>query len=154
MNMGKRATTVLVCGWVCLLVGGCDKIESRENAYSSYAQVQASGNKGMWVPPYLPSTATNIREYHYVDSPSVWIAFNPASEDSAWLAKAHCSSTPEAPEFPSSKRIYVEWWPKDLTAERESSDRHTRYQYYNCRGELGGVLAIEVSESGAAFFWR
>ena len=154
MSARIQVTALLVYGGLGLLVGGCDKIESRENAYSSYAEVQATGNKGMWIPPYLPNKATDIREYHHVDSPSVWVAFNPTSESRDWPEKMHCRRMREAPEFPSSNRIPTAWWPKELTAEREKSGSQVEYRYYKCPGDLGGFLAITAAESETAFFWR
>jgi len=145
---------IVACGWMAVAMSGCEKMESRQNAYATYLEVQRTKNEGGWIPPYLPKTATSIREFHYVDSSSVWVMFNPRSQSRNWPEEARCKPSDNAPALPSSERIAADWWPADLTMERMDSDVPDRYRYYKCPGDLGGSLAVTEAEPEIAFFWR
>jgi hypothetical protein len=145
---------MVVYGWMAVAMSGCEKMESRHNAYATYVEVQRTKNKGGWIPPYLPKTAINIQEFHYVDSPSVWVVFNPRSQSRNWPEEARCKQSVNAPALPSSKRIAADWWPAALTVEEQNAGVPDRYRYYECPGDLGGSLAVTEAEPEIAFFWR
>lgn len=73
-----RMSLSMLC--LILLGSGCtDRIES---AYASMDEAVAAGavERG-WVPGFLPSSSTQIREIHDLDTNEVWLRFNYSRED-------------------------------------------------------------------------
>lgn len=133
---------------------GCDKFETRESHYSDYDEFKQSRNPGRWVPPFVPKTATDIREFHYVDSDSVWAKFNSNSKTIVWLTKLGCRSGESAPDLPSAKRVSAAWWDKRLLKESSDSTTASIFEFYECPGDLGGHVAVSTSTEQMVFFWR
>ena len=152
--LASRTLQILGC-LVAFFVfaAGCDKFETRESHYSDYDEFEQSGNPGRWVPPFVPRTATDIREFHYVDSNSVWVKFNPNSESIVWLTKLGCRDE-SAPNLPSAKRVSAAWWDKRLLEESSDSTTATTFEFYECPGDLGGHVAVSMSTEQMVFFWR
>ena len=152
-----NSNVVGIVAMVTLLMfagAGCDKFESRETLYLNYSEIEKARNPGKWIPPFVPRTARNIHEFHYVDSNSVWIAFEPNASSSTWPDELKCTRVDKAKTLPSSKRISAGWWPRALLAENFESPVTAQLVFYECPGELGGSLALSNINGQRAYFWR
>ena len=140
--------------WLALCIIGCEWLESEENFYSNYSEIQSTGNKGMWIPPFLPPSAVDIREFHYIDNRSVWITFRFKGPSNEWPENAGCRRVDSPPTMPSKMRVRAIWWPDELTAEHHSTDGPQPYEFFECSGDLGGSIAVRALQYDEAFFWR
>jgi hypothetical protein len=118
--------------------------EDFESHYDSFQQAhQADAGHG-WLPEFLPTTATDIREIHNIDSNQVWGSF--FNRDARSLS-SFCSD----PISVSTIRIAspgVRWWPKELVGDTESSSQATLYR---CSGSPQSTL-IALAHDGR-FYW-
>lgn len=141
----RRVLLVCVLG---LFAAACR--ENVENSYGTYQQAVADGavRRG-WLPEWLPPTATNIREWHNVDTNATYVSFTYGqAKPSDFLA--FCERT-SGVALPSHRG-----WPI-TTAERSV------LQYYRCAekdsfvGARSSVhqtwVAIDPPRT-KAYFWR
>jgi hypothetical protein len=100
--------------------------ERPESSYSTFAEAERSGavEKG-WIPAWVPSSATNIREMHDIDTNESMLAFT--YESQGWELPAHCRqvsySQVTAPRFSRN------WWPAADLLEKS-------YEFFRCKGDV------------------
>jgi hypothetical protein len=101
--------------------------ERPETSYSSLDEAKRKGavDKG-WIPVWLPTSATDIRELHDIDTNESMLAFT-IDPQQDWELPGDCqpisySQTPP-PRF--SRR----WWPASALLEES-------YDFYRCNGDV------------------
>lgn len=124
--------------------------EDVESSYRTYRQAEADGaiSRG-WLPAWLPPTATEIREWHDLDTNATFASFiYGTAEPRKFLATCHRTSpTP----LPAQRR-----W-------RLNTGERSRLQFYRCdekttfadgRAEARATwVAIDHART-KAYFWR
>lgn len=121
---------------------GCG--ERPEAHYAHYLDAVASGavSRG-WIPSWLPTDSTNIREIHDLDTNSSVLAFQ---------FKAPFSPPPHCKQVGASALAQPpfrpKWWPNDVPPTSLQTYRHT---YYAC--DDGAFLAVSP-KLGEGFYWR
>lgn len=143
--------TCRACALVLFGLAACDGLDSPVQN-SRYATLDAlkrdGGDQKGWVPPWLPSTSTNILEAHRADAPvnSMRLSFSPHE---TWPLPATCEAAGPGP-IPKPA-LTPSWWPRNVPSD--SRDR-TGYAYFNCTMDTGrAILAIDRN-SGTLLFWR
>jgi hypothetical protein len=120
-----------------------------ETPESQYADSVEAGRDGAisrgWIPEWIPSGATNIREIHDIDTNQVWLVFDAPSAELVAI-ETHCERMSTPPErYPRRIR---KWWPSTLSRREPSPP--DEYLYLRCET---GFIAIDL-ESGRAYYWR
>lgn len=112
--------------------------EDFESSYRTYHDAAADGaiSRG-WLPAWLPTTATEIREWHNLDTNATFASFIYGTADPREFL-ATCQPTSPT-TIPSPRRWRI--------TDRERS----RLQFYRCDEETWA--AIDRSRT-KAFFWR
>jgi hypothetical protein len=159
VTLGIFSTIVLVCLAGTLLVAVGDFMSLDMDAeYATYAAAKEDGAilRG-WLPDFVPTSATDIRESHNLDSNEHWLTFRFDSNDRAEIVAGLETSNPNFPRDNSTQRR--SWWPDDLRREYTSTD--SRYEFYTYRHEINvggkdkydiGYVAIE-KERDVIWYW-
>ena len=149
VNLTSLLALVLVTS--CMIVGCSDLKEVR---YRTIAEAQADGafERG-WLPRVLPSTVTDIREIHDLDTNEVWGSFSIAGVDKSTLANMTSScradTSPIRTEAPGAS-----WWPTYLSG---SLDRvrisEEGVSIFSCGPEPRVFLATSP-RTNTGYFWH
>ena len=109
-------TDVSACFW-----------ERPESSYASFAEAQRSGavEKG-WIPTWIPSSATDIREIHDIDTNESMLSFAYDAQQ-GWDLPTDCQ--PANYTRISSPRFSRRWWPAPESLE-------ATYEFYRCKGDV------------------
>ena len=101
--------------------------ERPESSYSSFAEAERSAavDKG-WIPAWLPSSATEIREMHDIDTNESMLAFTYDAEQ-GWELPSDCQPVSYAQI--ASPRFSRRWWPDPESLEQA-------YELYRCKGDV------------------
>jgi hypothetical protein len=137
--------------FMMLLVLGCERMETVETVYPDFrAAVQAEAvGDAKWIPAFLPTSATRIREVHNLDTNEQWLAFLFSSADLPALGGACRPVGGKDIVFP--RRAPGPWWPRELTRQAKGHELpQGRYDYYSCPTHAGMAVAGERPE---AYFW-
>lgn len=104
MRITRRRLTFLV-----LIVSACS--ERIEVKYGSFGEaVEAGAVERGWIPDFLPSSSTQIRDVHDLDTNEGWLRFEYASEDrEALVGRLIPASTSELTAAPL-RDPRVDWW--------------------------------------------
>ena len=102
-----NVTCPLVIVALCVSCG-----ETQSVTYATYAEAIA-GDTGHWLPPYLPATATDIREVHYIDSNTQWLRFRvPVGDTSVGIGATRISIDEAASRASKPPRAMGNWLPE------------------------------------------
>jgi hypothetical protein len=128
--------------------------ETIESSYTTLAAARQDGAIARgWLPPYLPQSATSLRERHNLDSNQSLLAFtfDPAE---TFMNSAPCVAVSESetplPPNPGS----VRWWPKSLLSTRRGGLRLFRFTETGSPGKTYHAWLALDNARGEAFFWR
>jgi hypothetical protein len=101
--------------------------ERPESSYSSFADAKRGGavDKG-WIPAWLPSSATDIREMHDIDTNESMLTFTYDTQQS-WELPGDCQPV-NYRQIPSP-RFARKWWPNSHSLEQA-------YEFYRCKGDV------------------
>ena len=117
--------------------------------FPTYASMRESTLHPDWYPPYMPTTATAIREAHDLDTNRQWTTFAvPAPDLHAFTAQL----LPVAPELPPIVHWRVKWWPVALNPNRADSTSTAPFKFY--RTVSGEYTYAVDSVSGRVYAWR
>jgi hypothetical protein len=143
-----RTIVIVLFASVVLVAAACEQMETFETTYPDAASAIKAGavGEGKWVPKFLPSSATNIRETHNMDTNELWLSFHFQPTDYASFGQACTPITASKTAYP--RKSPGRWWPIGLL--QGSGDVPGSYEFYQCAGS--GILAIDASKS-AAFYW-
>lgn len=130
MNHLPRRFAVLLL--LAAAVSGCFW-ERPESSYSSFAEAKRSGaiDKG-WIPAWIPSSATDIREMHDIDTNESMLTFTYDAQQS-WELPADCQ--PVSYSQTTSPRFSRNWWPSPDSLEQS-------YEFYRCGGDVPFSSAV------------
>jgi hypothetical protein len=146
--LGHKPLTLLIL--VILLQVACERMETAENAYATFAdalKAEAVGD-GKWIPGLVPPSAREIREAHNLDTNEVWLAFRLDSTELPVIAE-RCTRITEDRLARARKRP-AKWWPEDLVRGAEKAQPGTPYQHYECGTK--SFLSIDTA-SNKAYYW-
>jgi len=131
--------------------------DRRGNDYASLADVGDAMAHG-WLPRWITSDATGIREIHNLDTNETWGVFTFGRSGSDELVVA-CREVPETSiPFPRSRP--GNWWPRELV---DSSDNSGEYRLMKCQErsldkpgqwETSSAFAAIRDKAHVAYFWR
>jgi hypothetical protein len=140
--------SLLISGTLSLLLLGCG--ENIEAHYSTYAELHAADSGARsWMPQWLPRSATDIRDWHNLDSNGTLIAFTVPRATSALLEGCRPTSEAKNPVEQSS------WWPDDQAfAKLQHFDCEERVTYADGRVEVRRAGAATDSQRNRIYFWR
>lgn len=132
---------------------GCEEIQSA--TYPTYADAIAGGaQRRGWLPPFVPATATDIREVHDIDTNTQWLRFRvPVGDTSVGIGAARISISEAADRAPKPPRAMGDWLP-----ELRSPPIITRrsgiqaYRHVHLR-QLGARCVAVVPSDGLAYAW-
>jgi hypothetical protein len=130
--------------WSFLLLTQACK-EDFESHYGSFEEAHKADAGHGWLPEFLPSTATNIREIHNLDSNRVWGSF---------VNVAGASVTSFCLNSSTLSGVHVDdpgatWWPKELVGDINSSAH--AWNLYECSGSPHSILIAPTN--GRQFYW-
>jgi hypothetical protein len=139
------------CSVLLLLAAlpACDRLETREAEFATYAQLATAGEPGNWVPAFLPQSATNIRVRYKIDTGAALASFRLPRTDSLELRGKCEDAESRAVSFPAPGLLGTRWWPDDLTSSSSATD--SDYLLFRC--ERDSFMAIDRSDN-AGFYWR
>jgi hypothetical protein len=125
---------------------GCEANDYIESRYDDFSEAQAAGavTRG-WIPSFLPSSSTGIREIHNVDTNEVWIAFT--ASRNALEGIEECDQSARA-EGMLPRNVGVSWWPQALS-EGAAETTVSQYSFYRC----GAAAFIAVDRAEPKFFY-
>jgi hypothetical protein len=129
----------------CLAMSGCF-LETMDASYATGNEVIRGGylEKG-WIPRWLPSDATDIRETHNIDSNVSELSFLIPGRSSVVLPE-DCRPV----EYAHTVEAYIRrrWWPSEQ--ELESS-----YVFFQCKADAADYRFVGITKSGRrVLHWR
>lgn len=112
--MTRRTIEVSFVLVLIVLLASCEWGESSDSRYESHAEARDQGALGNWLPNWLPTAATNVREFHRVDQALSWIKYDAPSGQSVPIDPS-CQVASEADIWSSVFEVVPPaWWPADL----------------------------------------
>lgn len=120
--------------------------ETVDSYYADYAHATRNGNISLdsWLPPFLPKSATDIRERHNVDTNEAWISFIYKEEDDARMSQVCLVEMNDNVIYPRKDRSSaISWWMKP-GLENEN------LEYYRC--DKISFLVIDKAKRHA-YYW-
>jgi len=147
--MGEIRSLALLFGTLLFL--GCERMDTVETGYPDFesaVKAEAIGD-GKWIPAFLPTSATSIRELHNLDTNEEWLFFRFNATDLAALRSACQPLAGDDTVFP--RKPPGNWWPADLTRDTVKREQpEGKYEYYACKGNSGMVIDRRRNE---AYYW-
>jgi hypothetical protein len=137
-SMGRMRSRPLVVA-LLLLAGGCldSCSENVERHYPDAAAARANlalGRDWYWIPPIVPDSATNIWEFHNIDTNRTWGCFDVQDggvATRALLAKKNAvPRTGPISQGPRRSSSVRPWWPSSMAnspVEAHSFTEHSRF---------------------------
>ncbi len=123
-------------------LGSCT--ETFDATYSTLAEAQSKGAIASgWIPAWLPSSATNIREVHNIDTNHFMLVFSLAKGTEMQLP-TECTNV--GPRIPTKPPFQRDWWPSDVPASALATHRHS---FFKC----GRYFVAYSKAQGEAFVW-
>lgn len=140
-----RALNWIVSVTAAIFIGCGEHLESR---YETYADLERAGaGARSWLPVWLPSTATDIREWHDLDTNATRAVFtvpNAASLLAGCKPSRFVRNPGSAP-----------WWPSDRVFEGLQHFRcEERQEFADGHEEVRPAGAALDPRAGRIFFWR
>lgn len=142
MLRSSRLTVLFV-----VALAGCDPIEVLETSYPDLAEAESRGGVSSgWIPKWLPTSSTNLREIHDIDTNESALAFD-ISGDTGWRPPSQCNAVPVSAVTPS--RFDPEWWP-------DSDEFANSYEFYSCPTDVPPTsVYVGVHNAGdRGIHWR
>ncbi|HDS0948298.1 TPA: hypothetical protein QDZ34_002317 [Stenotrophomonas maltophilia] len=129
---------------LCIALTACSMV--MEASYNTTQDAMADGMiaKG-WIPEWTPLEATDLREFHDLDSNVSALAFNTPAAIHLQLP-ADCVRT----EYDPSGRVAIgrRWWPDEDTLSAS-------YTHFRCAPEHGKATYAAIEHHGTrVLFWR
>lgn len=139
-----------------LVLGLCACKETPESTYTSrQAAEQAGAFSRGWLPAFLPSSASDLRELHNLDSNESLLRFSfmPADLPTITASLQPVSESELCPPpFQGLRR--PAWWPKDLVGAQRGGLRFFRSTAALAGPQTpAGWFAVDAAR-GIGFFWR
>lgn len=121
----------------------------KETYYGTYEEAITDGMETRgWMPAFMPKSATEIHEYHNLDSNAQWLTFRFGEEDLASI-KAALEASEDGSAFRQRRsQAAVAWWPADIGSGRGGVD--LSYWSYRQDSRAAGVV---VMDEGALRLW-
>ena len=120
----RKITSIIGLG-VGLFGAGCvgPFSEDFETSYRTLAEARAKGavgdGGGAWIPEILPEAATDIFEFHNIDTNATWGCFRPngQAEQVVRLLRARAAQPVKEPlpDAPTRWLRTREWWPDSMS---------------------------------------
>lgn len=132
-----------------IVTAGCR--ESLESHYDTYDAAVADGAiKRGWLPQWLPKSATDIHEWHNIDTNATTASFAYGHEDPS-IFLAGCEQENEVRRNPGSSS----WWPNDKAWKRIKVHRcEERIVYGDGHVEIHPAWASVDDRERRIYFWR
>ncbi len=147
-----RGRRCLAFGVLCLALGACGDLRTKEDIYTNLDEAKAAGAiQAGWVPAGLPADAADLREGHLPDGRH-WGVFTFTPRDTeAVRALIGPEITGTAPDAHAPGRL--EWWPALLRTPIDVDRvKSTGFHLYT---ERTGPRAFAINwGQGRAYYWR
>jgi hypothetical protein len=142
MNIDRTPSTCVLIAASVVLTSCAETVDAN---YATFTEAQAAGAvvRG-WVPEWIPTGASNIRESHNLDTNSFMVRFAVPKSTDLQLPKA-CE--PVALNVPPSPPFHRTWWPSDVPATSLATHRHA---FFGC----GKTFVAFSPAQGEVFVWR
>jgi|WetSurMetagenome_2_1015567.scaffolds.fasta_scaffold205698_2 hypothetical protein len=143
-----RSIALMSAVWLML---GCERMETVDAVYPDFAAAVRADAVGdtKWIPAFLPSSATHIRDVHNLDTNEQWLSFAFNTPDRSALT--HACKPVRTNDIAFPRKSPGTWWPKGLTRSGQGREPVEKiYDYYSCNGHSAMALARERSE---AYYW-
>ena len=155
-----RTLTFVVIGLGALLLGLpllCIRPGAPASTYSSYLEAERAGAVGHgWIPPWVPRSATAIREVHDIASSRQWLRFElPLDDAKTMVAAMQPLPLSEARALSGTRPGSVGWWPPELNPSFSAEPRPAGELTFHRAADPGGgsyCLAVEWTMP-AAYAW-
>lgn len=136
---------------ILLLMSSCDRLETSEDSYANYEQLNTTKEPGNWIPSFIPHSATDIKGRHKIDNGAQLLTFY-FEGDINTFPEEYCEQTTASEiQLPKSGFLDITWWPPDLL--QGATRGLERYKLFLC--ERQAFLAIaEHAGRRQAFYWR
>lgn len=122
-----RAITPIIGLGIGLLGAGCvgPLSEDFETSYRTLAEARSKGavgdGGGAWIPEILPEAATDIFEFHNIDTNATWGCFRPngQAEQVVRLLRARAAQPVKGPlpDGPTRWLRTRDWWPESMARD-------------------------------------
>lgn len=123
-------------------LSGCT--ETIDTTYATLEEAQSKGAIASgWIPAWLPTNATNIREVHNIDTNYFMLGFSLAKDTKVQLP-IDCTNV--GPRTPSKPPFQRDWWPADVPANALATHRHS---FFKC----GRYFVAYSNTQAEAFVW-
>lgn len=150
MKRMSVAAALPVVALVCQSpLAGCETADVQSRAYEDYEASRIAVGTGdqTWLPVWLPTTATSIREEHNLDTNEVWVTFVFGPNESLPFSEA-CEAASERAVAPP--RAVPAWWDLRVSATDSEAGKAHRLKWYRCgRGTL-----VIVEHEARAYYWE
>jgi hypothetical protein len=129
----------------------CGEVQSV--TYATYADAVAGGaQRRGWLPSFVPTSATEIREVHDLDSNTQWLRFRvPVGDTSVGTGAARISIGEAASRAPKPPRAMGDWLPE--LRSPPIITRRSGIQAYRHSEQLGVRCVAVVPADGLAYAW-
>jgi hypothetical protein len=138
---------------IVALCASCGDIQSA--TYATYADAIAAGaQRRGWLPPFVPTTATDIREVHNLDTNQQWLRFRvPVGDTSVGIGATRISIDEAASRGDKPPPAMDDWLPelrKPPIVTRRSAIQ--AYRHLHLR-QLGARCVAVAPADGLAYAW-
>ena len=135
---------------VCISCG-----ETQSATYATYNDAIAAGvQRRGWLPPFVPTTATDIREVHDLDTNQQWLRFRvPVGDTSVGIGATRIGIDEAASRGDKPPRVMGDWLPelrKPPIITRRSGIQAYRHLHLP---HLGARCVAVVPADGLAYAW-
>ncbi len=131
----------------------CSEFEMKENYYLSFEDIP-SGAPRTWIPKFMPTSSTKIREKHKVDSGAILLTFYFGQMKDLSLIGSCEVSDLDGLWFPPIYFLDVSWWPYSLTNPYVINVSHDMYTFYKCDQEQAYFALTHTGGKIRGYFWR
>lgn len=135
---------------VLLAIVGSIACDRRENHYAKRSDLGDAIRRG-WIPSWVVSDATDIREMHDLDTNRYCGVFTFSTAGAAELTAACNDAEIVEQRHPRERPTY--WWPRELI---RGHTKGSRFRVVICKGpndRYGDYAAIDAQASKAYFWW-
>ena len=143
---------------------------TKEHYYPTYDNI-GPGGEGSWIPSFIPRSAVEIRDRHYLDnSAQLFTAYVERYDDLS--LEEYCEKIAEKEVelppigflvwvwWPFSKFFHVKWWPESLTSDYSTKEGMAQYEFYKCERHVlpkfrrQSFLAVrQIDGRVQVFYW-
>jgi hypothetical protein len=138
-----------------LLAGSSGCSEVMATSYVTYAEAERAGavTRG-WIPPFVPRSATDIREVHDLDTNEQWLRFSVPAGDTSVALGATLLPLSEARQLARTPPSVMGPWLPELRDPPLVTPRSGIRAYRHRRTGIGANCVALDTRENRAYVWR